>query len=371
MLCRSFLRSHSQPKPRRNPGSRYAKMMATIRSRSERTGSSDSGSLTTRRARSSSIPSPSSQTNPTSPYQNSDHGRLGTGFSILKPEESRSRISQASSPKILALPPWLQDTITELDPSHPLRVVFPTLHDAPDPGIVNHSFENSLGHQNPRSTHPNDANRSFRFPPTPRIQSKACHPDSDTSSDELKPTSPNYPLYRNNSLLHLRSGSPSLSIGVLSQSGDVFPTATAPYPSSSARINVADAHTSDFETTPLSASSSNHDPPDRVFPSPRRNVEYDGIFRYNPPQTVSTTGLPPPQPFIFERPIQVYFDSPIEDPIGSDPLEPHDHDPFKLDLDEYKNLGFKWAPFDLQTGIAGREPTTDEPETSARSPGSD
>jgi hypothetical protein len=371
MPCRSFLRSRSQPKPRRNLHSRYKNMMESIHSRSERAGSSDSGSFTTRRTRSSSITSPSFLTNPTAPHQDSDHGRLGTGFSILKLEAPRSQTPQAPLPKILALPPWLQDTITELDISHPLRVTFPTPHDTSNAGAVEHSLENPSDCPMPRRAHPDDADRFFRFPSIPRIHSRVRQPDSDTSSDELRPLSSNHPSYRNNTLLHLRPGSPTPSISALSQPEGAFPTATNSYPSSSARVNTSDTtHISDIKTVPSSASSLNRDPSDRAFPAPPCNPEYDGIFRYNPSQSDSATALPPSQPFVFERPVRVYFDSPIEDPVGSDPLEPNDYDPFKLDPEEYKNLGFKWAPFDLQTGTR-RELMTDEPKTSARPPGSD
>lgn len=348
-------------------------MMESIRSGSERARSSDSGSFTTRRTRSSSITSPSSLTNPTAPHQDSDHGRLGTGFSILKLEASKSQTPQVSLPKISALPPWLQDTITELDVSHPLRAIFPTSHGASNPGVVDHSLGNPGPPDGPmpRHAHPDDAERPFRFTSVPPIQSGARQPDSDTSSDELQPFSSNYPLYRNNSLLHLRSGSPSLSISALSQPEGAFSTATNSNPGSSVRTNVADtAHIFDPETAPLSASSLNRDAFDRVLPVPPRNLEYDGIFRYNPSQTDLATVHPPSQSFVFERPIQVYFDSPIEDPVGSDPSEPNDYDPFKLDPDEYKNVSFKWTPFDLQTR-ARRELTTSGLKTSARSPVSD
>ena len=64
--------------------------------------------------------------------------------------------------------------------------------------------------------------------------------------------------------------------------------------------------------------------------------------------------------------MRVYFDSPVEDPVGSDPLEPDDYDPFKLDAEEYKNLNFKWVPFDH-----GRMGSAGGPETSALPPGAD
>lgn len=347
--------------------------MESILPTSDRPGSSDSGGFTTRRTRSSSITSPSSLTSPTTPNQDTNHRRLGTGFSILKLEMPRSQAPQASFPKILALPPWLQDTVTELDASHPLRAVFPVLHDASDPGGVKHSLESPLDYRTPRPAHPNDANRPSRFPSTPpRIPSRACQPDSDTSSEEPQPFPTHYPMYHNYPLLHPRSGSLTPCVDVLPQPG-ACPTAANSYPSPSAQTNLAEtAHISGLETIPLSASSLNHDSPDTVSPAPRRGVEYDGVFRYNPSQTDSPTTAPPPsQPFVFERPIRVYFDSPIEDPISSDPLEPNDYDPFKLsDPEEYKNLSFKWTPFDLQTRTR-KEPTAGELETNTRSPGTD
>ena len=65
--------------------------------------------------------------------------------------------------------------------------------------------------------------------------------------------------------------------------------------------------------------------------------------------------------------MRVYFDSPIEDPISSDPLEQMDYDPFKLDLEECKNLSFKWTPFDLRARER-RAPTPGELETGTKPP---
>lgn len=348
--------------------------MGSIHPRSNRPGSSDSASSTARRTRSSSSASRLSFTNPTGPYQGSDQGRLGSGFSILKPEVPRSQTPHAAFPKILALPPWLQDTITELDGSHPLRAVFPTLHDASDTGAPNHPLDNSPDSQITRHAHHNDANWAFRFSPTPRIHPpRPRQPGSDTSSDGPQPASTHQPLYHNNSLLHLRSVSPTSTpfVGAVPQPEGVLPAAATSDSSPSAPTNVANTtHISGSNATPFSASPLNHDLPHLISPVPRPNAKYDGIFRYNLLRPDSATSLPPSQPFIFERPTRVYFDSPIEDPINSDPWEPEDHDPFKLDPEECKNLNFKWASFDLQTGIRG-EPTVGEPETSARSPGAD
>ncbi|PSS37809.1 hypothetical protein PHLCEN_2v277 [Hermanssonia centrifuga] len=49
-----------------------------------------------------------------------------------------------------------------------------------------------------------------------------------------------------------------------------------------------------------------------------------------------------PAPYSTPGPFRVYFDSPIEDPIGSDPLEPTE---YELDLD-YDCLDFRWEKFD-------------------------
>ena len=356
--CSSFLRSHSQPKPRRNLRSRYADMMESIGSRSSRSVSSSSGSLTTRQTRSSSIASPSSFTNPSTTCQYSDHGRLGTGFSILKPEVPRNQTLQVPSPKILALPPWLQDTITELGASHPLRAVFPTLHDGSDPDVVESPLENSSDHPMPRRAHPDDSNWSFGFPSTPpRIPpSRPLKLDSDASvsSGEPQQISTHYPLYHK-SLLHLRPGSPTPSVGALTQLESPFAAAANSYPSSSTSVRAANTtHISEFKTTLCSPSLSlTHDPSGPVSPAPRNNAERDSVFRYNPSQDDSATPIPPSPPFVFERPVRVYFDSPIEDPISSDPSELDGNDPFKLDPEECKNLSFKWAPFDLRTGTGG------------------
>ena len=45
---------------------------------------------------------------------------------------------------------------------------------------------------------------------------------------------------------------------------------------------------------------------------------------------------------------RIYFDSPAEDPISSDPLDPAD---YELDLD-YENLDFRWEKFDRGASIA-------------------
>ena len=363
------MRSRSQPKPRKNLRSRYTNMMESIRSKSERAGSSDSGSFTTRRTRSSSITLPSPLTNPMALHRDVDHGRLGTGFSILKP--SRSQAPQAPLTKILALPPWLQGAITELDASHPLRAVFPSPRGVFDPdAAVDYSLDNSPDSPVPEHSNPNIyASRSLHFPSTSRIQSRAFQLDSD-SSDELRPLSSNHSSHPN-SLLHLRSGSHALSVSAPPQPERSLPASTTSFPGPSTRVTTTNAaHIFDFETVPASASSLNRNSPDRVSPTPPRNLEYDGIFRYDPSQTDSTAVLPSLQPFVFERPIQVYFDSPVEDPIDSDPLESTDHDPFKLDPDEYKNLGFRWAPFDPQTG-SRKELTGMEAETGTPLPAPD
>ena len=362
---RPFLRSRSQPKPRRSLRSRYADMMESIRPRPNRQGSSDYGSSMTRRTRSSSITSPISLTNPTTQYQGSSHGRLGSKFSILKPTVSRSQTPHVSSPKILALPPWLRDTITELDGSHPLRGVFPPLHDDPDPITVKPPSENPPDYRIPQR----GVNQSFCFPSTPLVPSRTRLPHSDTSSDEPQAFSSRYPLYHNDPLLHLRCGSPTPSAGALSHSEVAFHTASNPNPNPSAPINMAKTpHICGVETTSLPAPSSNHNLRDPgVSPAAQRDVEGDDIFRYDPSRADSTMALPPSEPFVFGRPTRVYFDSPIEDPISSDPLEPSDYDPFKLDPEEYKNLGFKWAPFHPQAGVR-REPISSEPETSAEPP---
>ena len=298
-------------------------------------------------------------------HRDFDHERLGTGFSILKP--LRSQAPRAPLTKISGLPPWLQDTITELDTSHPLRAVFPAPRDVSDHGAVDHSFDNP---PIPQHTNPNiDVHWSPRFPSTSRVQPGECQLDSDTS-DELRPLSPNRPLY-SNPLLRLRSGSPTLSAYAPTQLERNLPATTISCPGPSTRTATTNtAHIFDFETVPLSASSLNRNLPDQVSPAPPRNPEYDGIFRYDPSQTVSTKVLPSLQPFVFERPIRVYFDSPIEDPVDSDPLDPNDYDPFKPDPDECKNLGFRWAPFNPQTETR-RELTGIETETGTPPPAPD
>lgn len=50
------------------------------------------------------------------------------------------------------------------------------------------------------------------------------------------------------------------------------------------------------------------------------------------------------------HPTRVYFDSPIEDPISSDPLDPAD---YELDLD-YENLDFRWEKFDRGDSATAR-----------------
>ena len=360
---RSFLRSRSHPKPRRNLRSRYANMMESIHPRADRRSSSDCGSSTARRTRSFSIPSPSSLTNPTTPYQ--DRGKLGTGFSVLKSETSRNQTPGVSSLKILGLPPWLQDTITELDASHPLRAVFPTIPNVSDSTIIEHSLENQPDYPTPRS----GDNRPFFFPSTPpRIPSKARHQGSDTSSDEPREFSAHYPLYHN-SLLHLQPGSPTLSAGAHSRAGVALPIPSHSRPSSPALTNVTKTpHICGSETTPLPASSSNCNIQPQFSPA-RRNPECDDIFRYDPSRADQTT-VPSPKPFVFQKPTPVYFDSPIEDPISSDPLEQNDYDPFRLGPEECNNLSFKWTPFDLRTRER-RAPTTGELETGIQPPDTD
>jgi hypothetical protein len=127
----------------------------------------------------------------------------------------------------------------------------------------------------------------------------------------------------------------------------------------------------EFKTTALPASSPNHILHGPVSPpaAAQCDVECDDIFRYDPSQADFTTPVhPPSEPPSFERTTRVYFDSPVEDPLSSDPLEPSDHDPFKLDPEECKRLGFKRTPFDRKTGMRGGT-TSGEPEASGELPG--
>ena len=126
---------------------------------------------------------------------------------------------------------------------------------------------------------------------------------------------------------------------------------------------------SDLETTPLPASSSNPNTRPQFSPT-RRDPERDDIFRYDPSRADPTTTFSPSKPFVLEKPPRVYFDSPIEDPISSDPLEQNDYDPFKLDPEECNNLSFKRTPFDLRARER-RAPTPGELETGTKPPDTD
>jgi hypothetical protein len=92
-------------------------MMKSIHPRSDRPGSSNRANFTTRPTRSSSTTSDTSLTNPTIPYQDSDAWafRVRIFHFILKPTAARSQMQHVSIPKLVALPSWLQDTITEID----------------------------------------------------------------------------------------------------------------------------------------------------------------------------------------------------------------------------------------------------------------
>jgi hypothetical protein len=122
--------------------------------------------------------------------------------------------------------------------------------------------------------------------------------------------------------------------------------------------------------TSLPASSSNHilHDPASSPPSVQHDVECDDIFRSGPSQDFTTLVLSPSEPPGFERTTRTYFDSPIEDPVSSDPLQPSDHDPFKLDPEGYKRLCFRWTSFDRKIGMK-RGTTSSESETSGKLPG--
>ena len=355
-ICRSFLRSRSQPKLRKNLRSRYANMMENIHPRSDCQTTSDCGSFSTRRPR---ITTPSSLTDPTTIYRDSGHGRLGAEFSILKP--AVSKVSHACFPKILALPSWLQDTITELDVSHPLRTVFPTLHDVSDPSAIKEPPEDPTQYPPGRG-----ANLHFFLPTTPPRSSGARPQDSDTSSDEPQASSAHHSLYQNDSLLHLRSGPSIPPLSDLLQQETASIAASNHYPNSTL---TKCPHICGSETNHPPASSSVRNPDDHlVSPATQQDAEYGDVFRYDPSHVYSGTVLPPFKPFVFEKPIRVYFDSPTEDPIDNDLLEPSDFDPFKLDPEEYRKISFKWVPFDLRTGTK-RGLKSSEIETSPKPPG--
>ncbi|EPQ57461.1 hypothetical protein GLOTRDRAFT_137786 [Gloeophyllum trabeum ATCC 11539] len=78
------------------------------------------------------------------------------------------------------------------------------------------------------------------------------------------------------------------------------------------------------------------------------NDRFSGLTRLNitndllPTENIKTDAFSTPGP-AYLAPPGVYFDSPVEDPLYSDPIEP---DNYQLDLDiDYENVDFQWAPF--------------------------
>lgn len=73
----------------------------------------------------------------------------------------------------------------------------------------------------------------------------------------------------------------------------------------------------------------NEDNVDQIFnfqvPSPSKSVEISDSAR---------------------APARVYFDSPIEDPSSSDPMEPEEYGYESFKLEELEHIGFRWTAFD-------------------------
>ncbi|THH27842.1 hypothetical protein EUX98_g6334 [Antrodiella citrinella] len=109
----------------------------------------------------------------------------------------------------------------------------------------------------------------------------------------------------------------------------------------------------DPETLPDYFSSSSSD---RLFPDIREPSLSPTRSRSPSPRSSDSVSFPRPystvgvgnkiaihsSPAKLPQPLRVYFDSPTEDPVGSDPLEKPD---YELDLD-YDNLDFTWEKFD-------------------------
>ncbi|KAF7315732.1 hypothetical protein MIND_00089100 [Mycena indigotica] len=265
-----------------------------------------------RRARSASSASGSSI--PKTPIDDyaSHHGRLGSQFSVLKLDTNRnSGWNESSSDPIESpsttssiLPTWLADTFSTLNAGHPLRLLLPPKSEPSTTGNTkddNPFFITMLKESSPSvleyEPHPTTHSSPLPFstagpcstiaiPVDPPMEE---HAPFSIPGHQLLPTTPS----QSNTFAHL---SPVFALPSLS------PQPTEDIPDSAVFL------------------SDLHDPPP--------NADDDDLISFHTPSDRNPHRM-------------VYFDSPADDPIYSDPLDVG----YELD-----SLDFQWTPFIQQAG---------------------
>ncbi|KAJ7647346.1 hypothetical protein FB45DRAFT_196525 [Roridomyces roridus] len=313
--------SDPQAEKRRKTGlnSRFDRMVQTM----NLTHRSPVKKLPRRRAQSTSSTSGSGSSVPRTPIDHYDQyhhdGRLGKEFSVIKMPKRMARWdqeSQASSDELEPPPPaphpttnlptWLADTFSELNTTHPLRLLLPARTDS-EPKSVPMPMKD--GNKDGEETR-------FSF----SLEPSSCEEPPSTETSNPEPASHGELISQPPSLPFSTPG-PASHLVVTPPRSQVFFPPIDPIAIPQTENSYTFAH---FR---------------HVQPSEPHNQEDDALLlepyyaASSPAQENGTDVFSTPGPGYAPPP--VYFDSPTADP-ESDPLQPG----YELD-----SLDFRWEPF--------------------------
>ncbi|KAJ7072337.1 hypothetical protein C8F01DRAFT_1243396 [Mycena amicta] len=299
-----------------------------------------------RRARSASSTSGSSV--PKTPVDEYDihHGRLGPEFSVLKlaanmwDGSSSDSCEQPAPPPHVPLPPWLADTFSTLGPTHPLRLLLPrtTRTEAGPIPLTEHDAISDLSDEAHFPVLENDFEPETRSRSTSPMPFSTAGPCSTIS----------YPI---DSILFADDQLPFSVPGPRS----ILPNAKAPALSD----YLSPPQQSDALILPSRNLPGYNSPPSAPSPFEESMPEItDYLSDLDDIPLIPTLGASCTPVSGYNARHAIYFDSPAEDPVHSDPLEVGY---------ELESLDFKWKPF-IQTAnvdAVGRKtnpvPNSDDP----------
>lgn len=360
-------------------------------------------SLQQRRRRTSSVSGSSSTASydiprtPVDAYSSLDDGRVGLEFSTVKSQPHTKYARGAPLPSMdfmfghgdhptpnnkAQVPLWLQDTVASLKKSHPLRsfIPVPTI-DAPEADPGHHVEEDVFAFQPPAPQQetddmlrvPDPMQPSYMLPEPSNARSvlpfSMPGPGSDLAHAEWANTVDTaYDLTQEDPQYAHSHGPPEEDVhlsAIPPEQGETSPNrAPLPFAQPPSPTLVEDDFSAHIELSPQYLSSS------PLTDSYMHDAQEPGLTPARTRSSSSRTSdsISFPKPFSTPGPgstfsvssasraptFKVFFDSPTEDPMMSDPMEKPD---YELDLD-YDNLDFKWEKFDRSAiGVSASSPS--------------
>jgi hypothetical protein len=246
------------------------------------------------------------------------------------------------------LPSWLQNAISGLASHHPLRVILPQESREPEAAELEDNVFDDM--QSSTSNYEETQTFAFTVPPPPSPLLVPLFYPPVTEKTVLSFDQP-YAAKSDANFQRLLN-SPHLENTML-RFASAPNTPIMPFSAPGPKYN---QNGQDDRIIPdhvrITDSSVTSSSPTRILLVPQSNT-------FGPTDDLQTIGQPPsfvphyeddlfelemstaPQP-----PIRVYFDSPLEDPTSSDPMEPEEYELFEIDPEK---LDFRWMPFDRKT----------------------